>query len=237
MVCRIPKRSAPVSVPAPEAFSRGSARRAQEGTHAGGGTTGQWQGDGRRDGRLGDPHGSGCSFTRPCDAARLSNVSPSTVGRIEKGELDPTWGCSPASWSRQDSHLRERFMPMATPAAVARASCRSRAGRHQPQSIDVPDGAEWSAELEQWWDRWRRARWPRSPHNGHRPRGHACAHREGGPSRCRMWSATGEGGGAALRIDQAGFDAPSRDRRHLELIDGSRRFADHVSDPRWSRRS
>lgn len=146
--------------------------------------------------------------------ARLSGVSPSTVGRIEKGELDPTWGMLTRILESTGFHIYgERFVPTgdATAAVAARLVLDRVLGgtsRNPSTSLMALSGP---AELEQWWDRWRRARWlsedPTQLGIGHVAMTAAHTAREG--RRAMPQHVVGDGRGwreLALRIDQAGFE-------------------------------
>lgn len=97
-------------------------------------------------------------------AARLYGISPSTVGRIEKGELDPTWGTLSRILEASGFQIcGERI----TPTGDATASVAARLVLDQVLSHPVggpPDFAAMTSqsgpeELQVWWDRWRRAGW------------------------------------------------------------------------------
>lgn len=104
------------------------------------------------------------SLTR-ADCARLCEVSPSTVGRIEKGELDPTWGTLTRVLESSGFSLHgERVVPTGdAPAAVAARLVLDGVldrvlgdGSSDPMATPMLTGP---TELQVWWERWRRTGW------------------------------------------------------------------------------
>ncbi|ASK65508.1 hypothetical protein CFK39_06315 [Brachybacterium avium] len=108
------------------------------------------------------------------DLARLCGVSPSTVGRIEKGELDPTWGTFTRILESSGFMLHgEWIVPTGdASAAVAARFVLDRVldhvlarGSSTPTETSAPTGPailaalDGPAELQAWWQRWHRAGW------------------------------------------------------------------------------
>jgi DNA-binding XRE family transcriptional regulator len=98
------------------------------------------------------------------DLARLCGVSPSTVGRIEKGELDPTWGTLTGILESTGYQL-ERDCVVPTGDATAAVAARlvldhvlsdTHGDPPDPTALTALAGSE---ELQVWWERWRRTGW------------------------------------------------------------------------------
>lgn len=150
------------------------------------------------------------------EAARLCGISPSTVGRIEKGEIDPTWGTLSRILEASGFQIcGERITPTgdATASVAARlvldhVLSHTGAGPPDCAALSSLSGPE---ELKVWWDRWRRAGWlsdaatttdistvvrigARISRQGRRTMPHLFV------DHGRQWREL------ALRIDEAGFD-------------------------------
>lgn len=97
------------------------------------------------------------------DLARFARLSPSTIGRIEKGTLDPTWGTLTRVLESTGFRLHgEGIEPICDPSVAAAARIaldyvlhRAR-GDPPPLPLPVPDVQE---PVQVWLDRWQRVGW------------------------------------------------------------------------------
>lgn len=92
------------------------------------------------------------------DLARLAQLSPSTVGRIEKGTLDPTWKTLTRVLETTGFHLHgESIRPICDPTAAAAARIALDRVLHtadaEPSAPVVPE------RTQIWLDRWERTGW------------------------------------------------------------------------------
>lgn len=102
------------------------------------------------------------------ELAKLANLSPSTVGRIERGELDPTWGTLMKILESTGLQINgETIVSSGDTSAIAAArpvfeeafapvDAAQRAFRGAIKSTDATAPATAAAA---WWDRWKRTGW------------------------------------------------------------------------------
>lgn len=87
------------------------------------------------------------------ELALLAEVSPSTISRIERGELDPTWGTLCRILEAAGYRISgDSLVSAGDPSAIA-------AARSIVQSVLAEPSVEGSAEMSRWIDRWIRAGW------------------------------------------------------------------------------
>ena len=92
------------------------------------------------------------------DLARLAQLSPSTVGRIEKGMLDPTWGTLTRILESTGFRLHgENVFP--TGDASAAQAARILLDDVLLAADAKPMGRTLPEPVQTWMDRWRRAGW------------------------------------------------------------------------------
>ena len=151
--------------------------------------------------------------------ARLGGVSPSTIGRIEKLELDPTWGTFSGILEAAGFQISgTRAAPTGNPSAAVAARFVLDAvfleeGPRCPGllELEVPETMAEPDRVRLWWERWQRAGWlsatPTLLRLSDLVRSAVII---SGPGRRAMPGVTvGDGRRwreLALRIDEAGFD-------------------------------
>lgn len=96
------------------------------------------------------------------ELARLAQLSPSTISRIETGALDPTWGNLWRILQATGHRLHgERLQPVGDPSAAI-AACSELDRALQPDVEQHPRRAV-PESVRLWLERWRRAGWITEP--------------------------------------------------------------------------
>lgn len=100
--------------------------------------------------------------------AQLADVSPSTVGRIERREMDPTWGTMQKIFAATGYQINgNSVVASGDTSAIRAASAVSEPMLNEAFSLSEPNVEKamkpWVDDVEatdrQWTDRWRRAGW------------------------------------------------------------------------------
>lgn len=92
------------------------------------------------------------------ELARLAQLSPSTVGRIEKRTLDPTWDTLTRVLETTGFHLHgESIRPICDPSAAAAARIALDRVLHTADA--EPPAPEIEERTQIWLDRWERTGW------------------------------------------------------------------------------
>src|SRR5699024_1469461 len=99
------------------------------------------------------------------ELARLADVSPSTIGRIERGEMDPTWGTMQKILTSTGYQINGRSVVSSGDTSAIRAASavfepmfrRTFASTVEKAMTSWIDS--WKSTNKQWSDRWKRTGW------------------------------------------------------------------------------
>ncbi len=99
------------------------------------------------------------------ELAQLADVSPSTVGRIERGEMDPTWGTMQKILTSTGYQINGRSIVSSGDIAAIRAASAVFDPMFKRIFASTVENAmtswidNWRSANEQWTDRWKRTGW------------------------------------------------------------------------------
>ena len=99
------------------------------------------------------------------ELARLADVSPSTIGRIERGEMDPTWGTMQKILTSTGYQINGRSVVSSGDTSAIRAASavfEPMFRRTFPSTVENAMTSwidSWKSTNKQWSDRWKRTGW------------------------------------------------------------------------------
>jgi DNA-binding XRE family transcriptional regulator len=99
------------------------------------------------------------------ELARLADVTPSTIGRIERGEMDPTWGTMQKILTSTGYQINGRSVVSSGDTSAIRAASAVFEPMFRRTFASTVENAmtswvdNWKSTNKQWTDRWKRTGW------------------------------------------------------------------------------